>query len=150
MSRSACCALLVAVAVSAAPARAVAQDARQNDTRQLNTLQDLFKQVLRCWRSPRLPVGDLGMQITVQVTFNRSGEILGQPRITYESETATDDDRLAYRTAVMATLQRCAPLAFTDDFAGAIAGQPIRLRFDDRRKPPKPKERDVWLTQKIL
>ena len=146
MSRSACYALLFAVAVSAplaAPTDAVAQDARQPDIRQLDTLQDLFKQVLRCWRSPRLPAGDLGMQITVQVTFTRGGEILGQPRITYESETATDDDRLAYRTAVMATLQRCAPLAFTDGFAGAIAGQPIRLRFDDRRKPPKPKERDA-------
>ena len=149
MSRLACCVLvLAAVAVSTAlvaPVEAVAQEAQQ-----LNTLQDLFKKIFRCWRSPRLPDGDLGMQITVQVTFNRGGEILGQPRITYESETATDDDRLAYRTAVMATLQRCAPLVFTDGFAGAIAGQPIRLRFDDRRKPPKPKERDVWLTQKIL
>jgi hypothetical protein len=146
MSRPAFCAMLVAAGVSAslvAPAVALAQDARQLDARQLNTLQDLFKQVFRCWRAPRLPDGDLGMQITVQVTFNRDGEILGQPRITYESETATDDDRLAYRTAVMATLQRCAPLAFTDGFAGAIAGQPIRLRFDDRRKPPKSKERDA-------
>jgi hypothetical protein len=141
MSRSGGCASLITVALAAsllAPSGAVAQNARQ-----LDTLQDLFKQVFRCWRSPRLPDGDLGMQITVQVTFNRGGEILGQPRITYESETATDGDRLAYRTAVMATLQRCTPLAFTDGFAGAIAGQPIRLRFDDRRKPAKPKERDA-------
>jgi len=142
------CAFLIMVALAASllePSDADAQNARQ-----LDTLQDLFKQLSRCWRSPRLPEGDLGMQITVVVSFNRSGEILGQPRITYESETATDDDRFAYRTAVMATLQRCTPLAFTDGFAGAIAGQPVRLRFDDRRKPPKPKERDVWLTQTIL
>ena len=142
------CALLLSGALSTpliAPRPAAAQDAAK-----LDTLQDLYKQIGRCWHSPRLPEGDPGIQITVVVSFNRSGEILGQPRITYESETASDDDRLAYRNAVMATLQRCTPLAFTEGFAGAIAGQPIRLRFDDRRKPPKPKERDVWLTQTIL
>jgi hypothetical protein len=142
------CALLSAATVSAsliATEAAVAQGSGQ-----LDTLKDLFKQLGRCWRSPRLPAGDLGMQITVLVAFNGSGEILGQPRITYESETASDDDRLAYRKAVMETLQRCTPLPFTDGFAGAIAGRPITFRFDDRRKPPKPKERDVWLTQKIL
>ncbi len=135
------CGLLVAATLSTplfALRTAVAQSAGQ-----LDTLQDLFKQIGRCWHSPQLPQGDPGMQITVAVTFNRAGEILGQPRITYESENASDDDRLAYRKAVMATLQRCTPLAFTEGFAGAIAGQPIRLRFDDRRKPPKPKERDI-------
>jgi hypothetical protein len=135
------CALLSAAAVSAsliATEAAVAQDAGQ-----LNTLKDLFKQLGRCWRSPSLPQGDLGMQITVLVAFNRSGEILGQPRITYETEDASDDDRLAYRKTVMETLQRCTPLRFTEGFAGAIAGQPITFRFDDRRKPPKPKERDT-------
>ena len=113
------------------------------DVGRLNTLQELFKQISRCWRSPRLPEGDHGMQITVLVAFNRSGEILGQPRITFESETGSDDDRLEYRKAVMATLQRCTPLSFTNGLAGAIAGQPITFRFDDRRKPPKPKERDA-------
>ena len=41
---------------------------------------------------------------------NRAGEILGHPKITYESEQATDNDRLQYRIAVMETLQRCAPM----------------------------------------
>ena len=135
------CALLCAATLSAsliATGTAVAQGAGQ-----LNTLTDLFKQLGRCWRSPRLPEGDLGMQITVLVAFNRTGEILGQPRITYETETASDDDRLAYRKAVMETLQRCTPLPFTEGFAGAIAGQPLTFRFDDRRKPPKPKERNT-------
>ena len=141
MRRNGFCALLSAVTVSAsliATEAAVAQDAAQ-----LDTLRDLFKQLGRCWRSPRLPEGDHGMQITVLVAFNKNGEILGQPRITYESENASDDDRLAYRKTVMETLQRCTPLRFTEGFAGAIAGQPITFRFDDRRKPPKSKERDT-------
>jgi hypothetical protein len=141
MRRSGHCALLVAMALSAslaAPAAVVAQDAGQ-----LDTLKDLFKQLGRCWRSPQLPEGDLGMQITVLVAFNKNGEILGQPRITYETEDASDGDRLAYRKTVMATLERCTPLRFTEGFGGAIAGRPITFRFDDRRKPPKPKDRDT-------
>ena len=35
------------------------------------------------------------IDITVIVSFNRDGAILGQPRITYESEHASDNDRLA-------------------------------------------------------
>src|SRR5437660_12709121 len=101
MRRAGCCVMLLAAAL-VAPSGAVAQDVGR-----LNTLQELFKQLGRCWRSPRLPEGDHGMQITVLVAFNRSGEILGQPRITFESETGSDDDRLEYRKAVMATLQRC-------------------------------------------
>jgi hypothetical protein len=135
------CAPLVAAVMSAsliASGDAVAQDAGR-----LDTLKDLFKQIGQCWRSPQLPDGDLGMQITVLVAFNRKGEIMGQPRITFESQNTTDDDRLAYRKAVMETLQRCTPLSFTDGLGGAIAGQPIAIRFDDRRKLPKPKERDT-------
>lgn len=53
------------------------------------------------------------MQITVLVSFTRSGEILGKPRITFESPEAGRDDSLAYRVAVMEALQRCTPLPFT-------------------------------------
>ena len=34
------------------------------------------------------------MQITVLVSFKRNGDILGHPRITYESDDASDNDRL--------------------------------------------------------
>jgi hypothetical protein len=102
----------------------------------LDSLRDLFNQLGRCWRSPPLPNGDKGEQITVLVAFNRNGEILGRPRITYESEAASDDDHLIYRTAVMATLLRCTPLQLTDGLARALAGRPITFRIDDRRRSP--------------
>jgi hypothetical protein len=35
------------------------------------------------------------MDITVSVSFNRAGQILGRPRITFESAEATDNDRVA-------------------------------------------------------
>lgn len=69
------------------------------------------------------------MDLTVRFSFNRSGEILGRPRITYESAAATDKDRLAYRIAVMEALQRCSPMPFTQTMAGAIAGYPLVIHF---------------------
>ncbi len=65
------------------------------------------------------------VDITVVVSFKRTGEILGHPRITYESEQADDNDRLLYRIAVMEALQRCTPLPFTEGMAGAAAGRPF-------------------------
>jgi hypothetical protein len=90
------------------------------------------------------------MDITVIVSFNREGAILGQPRITYESANAGDNDRIAYRIAVMETLQRCAPLPFTEALGGAVAGRPLAVTFRSRKRPPKPEEKRAWLIQKIL
>ena len=72
------------------------------------------------------------------------------PKITYESEQATDNDRLTYRIAVMEALQRCTPMPFTEGMAGAVAGRPFAVRFHNRKPPPQPIEKRAWLTPKIL
>jgi len=95
----------------------------------------------RCWQPPALPRGSPGMEITVQFTFKRNGSLLGQPRITYETRGVTDGERITYRAAVMQALQRCVPIPFTSSMGEAIAGHPMTIRFDDRRTPPKARER---------
>jgi hypothetical protein len=75
------------------------------------------------------------------VSFNRAGDILGRPRITYESAEATDDDRLQYRIAVMEALQRCTPMPFTETMAGAAAGRPFAAQFHGRKTSPPTPER---------
>jgi len=116
---------------------------------QLNTINDVFAKLYSCWQPPPASRAN-PMDITVVVSFNRQGAILGQPRITYESANAGDNDRLAYRIAVMETLQRCAPLPFTEGLSGAIAGRPFAVTFRSRKRPPKPEEKRAWLIQKIL
>ena len=74
------------------------------------------------------------MQITVQMSFKRNGDLFGQPRITFESAGASDDERLAYRIAVAQMLKRCSPLPFTDALGNAVAGRPFNMRFVDARK----------------
>ncbi len=116
---------------------------------QLNTIQDVVLRIHRCWRPPPLDKAK-PIDITVIVSFNREGAILGRPRISYESEQADDNDRLQYRIAVMETLQRCAPLPFTESLGGAVAGRPFAIPFRNKKYPPKTKERQAWLSPKTL
>ena len=115
---------------------------------QVNSLGEMFARLRTCWKPPARAKS--GIDITVIVSFNRAGEILGHPRISYESEQADDNDRLTYRIAVMETLQRCTPMPFTETMAGAIAGRPVSVQFHNRKLPPQPVEKRAWLTPKIL
>jgi hypothetical protein len=116
----------------------------------VDTIKDVFARLRTCWKPPPASRANPGVDITVIVSFDRDGNILGHPRITYESEGATDNDRLMYRIAVMETLQRCVPLPFTEGMAGAVAGRPFAVQFHNRRPSPKPVEKRAWLTPKIL
>jgi hypothetical protein len=117
---------------------------------QVNTIQELFARLGTCWKPPPATSANPDIDITVIVSFNRAGNILGHPRITYESAQATDNDRLMYRVAVMEALQRCTPMPFTEGMAGAAAGRPFAVRFINRKVPPQPVEKRAWLTPKIL
>ena len=133
-------AVLLLLALSA-PARA--------EPERLDTIRDVVVRLHRCWKPPPLSLAN-PIDITVVVSFNREGVILGHPRITYESEQASDNDRLQYRVAVMETLQRCTPLPFTEGLGGAVAGRPFAVPFRTRKRPPKPEEKRAWQLQRIL
>jgi hypothetical protein len=127
----------------------LASDAALAELEQVNTIREVFAKLGTCWKPPTTSQAN-PIDITVIVSFNRAGEILGHPRITYESEQATDNDRLHYRIAVMEALQRCTPMPFTESMAGAVAGRPFAVRFRTRKLPPQPTEKRAWLTPKIL
>jgi hypothetical protein len=128
-----CTILAAALAIST---NAHAQDA--SETRKtaapLNTIAEVFAALEACWIPPAPEQARPGMQITVLLSFKRSGELLGKPRITYETENASDDERLSYRVAMAQALRRCTPLPFTDALGGALAGRPLTIRFIDNRK----------------
>jgi hypothetical protein len=100
----------------------------------LNTIAQVFAALEACWIPPALDQARAGMQITVLLSFKRSGELFGQPRITYETPNASDDERLSYRVAMAQALRRCTPLRFTDALGNALAGRPLTIRFIDNRK----------------
>jgi hypothetical protein len=122
----------------------------QGQPERLDTIRDVFAKLHSCWKPPPASRAN-PIDITVVVSFNRDGAIIGRPKITHESEQASDSDRLIYRVAVMEALQRCTPLPFTEALGGAIAGRPLAIPFRSRnRPPPKPREHRAWLTPKIL
>ena len=100
----------------------------------LNTIAEVFAALEACWVPPDLDQSRAGMQITVMLAFKRSGEILGKPRITYESPGASEEERTTYRAALAQALARCLPLRFTNALGNALAGRPMTLRFIDNRK----------------
>jgi hypothetical protein len=113
---------------------------------QVNSIREVVERLHGCWKPP--PASRASpMDITVLVSFNRSGVIMGHPRITYESPKASDNDRLAYRVAVMEALQHCSPMPFTETMAGAVAGHPFTIQF---RNHFKPREKQAWLPPKTL
>jgi hypothetical protein len=101
---------------------------------QINTLNELGAALRACWIPPSLDRSRAGMQVTVQMSFRRNGELFGKPKITFESSGASDDERLAYRIAVAEMLKRCASLPFTDALGNAVAGRPFTMRLVDDRK----------------
>jgi hypothetical protein len=115
---------------------------------EVNSIADILARLKACWKPPDPARVHADVDVTVVVSFKRSGEILGHPRISYESEQADDNDRLLYRIAVMEALQRCTPMPFTESMAGAAAGRPFAIRFQNRK--PQPAEKRAWLIQKIL
>ena len=131
---------LVAALLLVCSARARAEEEK------VNTIREAIAKIGSCWKPPPLSSAN-PIDITVIVSFNRSGEILGRPRITYESEPATDNDRVQYRIAVMEALQRCSPMPFTESMAGAVAGHPFAVKFHNSHKP---QEKRAWLLPKIL
>ena len=100
----------------------------------INTLDEVSAALRACWVPPPLDQSRPGMQITVKMSFRRNCELFGQPRITFESVGASDDERLAYRIAVANMLKRCAPLPFTEKLGNSLAGRPFTIRFVDQRK----------------
>jgi hypothetical protein len=122
------------LAIALAATVAVAQTQEQPQEQPLNTLKDVIAALRACWEPPPIDQSRPGMQITVQMSFRRNGELLGHPRITFESVGASDDERLAYRIAVAKMLKRCSPLPFTDALGNAIAGRPLTMRLIDNRK----------------
>jgi hypothetical protein len=116
----------------------------------VDSIKEVFARLRTCWKPPPASRANQGIDITVIVSFNRDGNIFGHPKITYESEQATDNDRLLYRISVMEALQRCTPMPFTEGMAGAVAGRPFAVQFRNRKPSPQPIEKRACLTPKIL
>jgi hypothetical protein len=102
---------------------------------QLNTLRDVGIALEICWEANEPPLAQArpGMNVTVMLTFNKKGEILGEPRFTYVTPEASQETRARYEQAVVAAINACTPLPITEALGNALAGSPHVMPFIDRR-----------------
>jgi hypothetical protein len=101
--------------------------------RRLDTIHAMFDALRACWVPPPQEAARPGMQMSVRLSFRRSGEVIGAPRVTYASPDAPAAARDIYHDAILAALERCTPMPFTPGLGGAVAGRPVAIRFVDDR-----------------
>ncbi len=108
-------------------------DGNAADSRELNTIHDMFAALRGCWMPPPKDEARHGMEYTIRFAFKRDGAMIAPPRMTYASHDAPAEVRDVYRDAVDAALKRCVPLHFSEAMGEAVAGHPIAIRFVDDR-----------------
>jgi hypothetical protein len=96
----------------------------------IDRIAQVFQAIQSCWRPPS-GSGYSGQEITLRLSFKRSGEVLGQPRITYYKAGTQSEQRGPFTRAVREAFERCTPLPFTESFGRAVAGRVFSFRFID-------------------
>jgi len=104
------------------------EEAAREHEAPVNSIRELFAALEACWEPPNLGEAYRGLQMTVRFSFKRSGELIGSPRVTYTSEVDPEGRRI-YGQSIEAMFERCTPIPFSKEMAGAIAGRPINIRF---------------------
>jgi hypothetical protein len=100
--------------------------------RRIDTIRGVFLAIQACWQVPS-GSGYSGQELTVRLSFKRSGELLGKPRITYYKAGTQADQREPFTRSVREAFERCTPLPFTEGLGKAVAGRPFVFRFIDSR-----------------
>jgi hypothetical protein len=100
--------------------------------RPIERITHVFAALRACWE---IPDGALatGQQVTIRVSFRRTGEMIGRPTITYSRPTDDRDERDRFARSAVDAFERCTPLPFSPSFGAAIAGRPFTFRFVDDR-----------------
>jgi hypothetical protein len=99
----------------------------------IDSIHDLFAVLRSCWEPPAREQAQEGVQMSVRLSFKRTGEIVAPPFVTYTTPGTKADTKQVYRGAINAALARCAPLPLSRSFSAAIAGRPISVRYIDDR-----------------
>jgi len=117
--------------------RGSAQDpSKQPDYPPIDKPNGIANRIMTCWLPP---TSAAEMEVTVRVSFSRSGEVVGQPRITYVKAGSDDNLRKLISSSILKAIQACVPLRFTPGLGQAIAGRSFAIRFivPAVRKPAK-------------
>jgi hypothetical protein len=103
---------------------AAAQD--KATTLKINNAREVRAAVIACWDA----LGNAApARVSVRLSFDRDGNVVGQPRITYVNPAPSKEGWSAMRTAVAQAVAQCVPLPLTDAFRNIVAVHPIGVRL---------------------
>jgi hypothetical protein len=130
--------MTLVVAIASPPAAAIEMQAGAGVAPKgpLNTLKDVQQAIFNCWKWPPGAHVRAGFDFTVVLSFRRNGEIFGA-RITYQTQTVSQEERELYYRTLMEAVTLCSPLPLSESLGAAIAGRLFSFRFNDNRKERK-------------
>ena len=111
----------------------------------VDNLRDLALTLAACYSPPPLE-GRAPVDVIFQVSFKRSGELFGKPRVIQFHGEVTPAQRAIYYAAVAEALDRCSTMPFTETMGGSAAGRVFRITFVDMRN--RKQATNSWLTTK--
>jgi hypothetical protein len=114
--------------------------------RPVNDLVQIQAALADCWKFPPVDDGRSPVDVIFELSFKRSGELFGKPRVVKFSREVSQAERERFNLAVVEAVDRCSPMPFTDSMGGAVAGRVLRIRFIDSRK--RKQVRVTWPTEK--
>jgi hypothetical protein len=100
----------------------------------VDNIAALFLALRACFVPPEEDKARAGTEVSLRLSFKRSGDVIAPPRWTYTTPKTPAETRQAYRDAATAALARCTPLRLSKGMAGAIAGRPIAIRYVENRE----------------
>jgi hypothetical protein len=103
----------------------------------VDKLYDLGPLLSKCLEMPPDDEARPGMRVTLKLAFKRNGELLADPRFTYTTHEASDEEKKVYHEAALDMLKRCTPLPITAGLGSAIAGRPFVVPIIETRNERK-------------
>jgi hypothetical protein len=107
--------------------------APRKPTTPVNNLQEFMGALAGCWNPPPVDKNRQPLDLNFTISFKRSGELFGKPRVVIFARPVTDAERERHYTAVAEAIDRCSPMPFTDSMGGAVAGRTFQINFIDMR-----------------
>jgi hypothetical protein len=102
-------------------------------------LKEIGPAIRACFQTPK---GIGPYTVTIRVSFNRWGAIIGKPDVTFSKFEADTEDKQQVAGALAISIRACTPLPFTDSLGRAVAGGIFTFRFT--RRPPEQTAGDLF------
>ena len=95
----------------------------------IGSLSQIGERIAQCWQAPQIDPPQI-LEVTVRLSFSRTGAVIGQPRVVYVRAPAQAGLREKIAMSVLAAIKACTPLPFAPALGASIAGRIFAIRLN--------------------